>query len=204
VGGYIFSSRRLNLDDRVELATAQAYRRVGRRTQKVDFRWLRGVLPSDPLVIIDGGAGSQVQGDEVVLAWNVWHMSGGVALDLNVTTDPPLGPAVGPIKDLPGAGVTRSSGRLAINLTALRASVELAGVDGGQAGQFWLVVRYSDEWGCEWESRQRVSVLLEPPVHFPVDTEREPVLIPRATTASTAEFRRRIVSLPSKRLASPT
>jgi len=40
VGGYLYSSRRLSLDDPVSLTDAQAYRRVGRQTRKVDFMWL--------------------------------------------------------------------------------------------------------------------------------------------------------------------
>jgi hypothetical protein len=205
VGGYVYSKRSLNPDDRVALARTQAYRRVGRQTRKVDFMWLRGVLASDPLVIIDTNtAGSVVQNDLVVLRWLMWHVSGGVALDLTVTTDPPLGAAGDPIKDLLGAAGVPASGELWLNLAQFHASVDLQEVSGGKAGQYWLVVRYRDLWSCEWESRRRINVRVDPPVSFPIDTEREPILIPRASTSSTPEFSYGLVSLPPKRLASPT
>ena len=63
VGGYVFSTPNLKLDDRVELAKTQAYRRVGRQTRKVDLMWLRGTLVSDPLIVIDVQGRAEVQND---------------------------------------------------------------------------------------------------------------------------------------------
>lgn len=188
VGGYVYSKRNLSLDDRVALAECQAFRRVGRQTRKVEFMWLRGALTSDPLVMIDHlGAGSTVQ-DDYSLHWDLWHVSGGVALELTVTTDPPLGSTVGPIRPLPASGSTQAGGNVGVHLPALRAQVDLVDVADGKTGQFWLVARYHDEWGCEWESRRRISIS---------------VGAGKASTSSTPEFSRRIVSLPPKRLVSP-
>jgi hypothetical protein len=86
-GGYLYSGRPLTLDDRAELARCQAYRRVGRQTRKVDFMWLRGSLSSDPLVIIDVGKEAGIQSDHIIMHFSLTHISGGVALDLNVATD---------------------------------------------------------------------------------------------------------------------
>jgi hypothetical protein len=164
--------------------------------------WLRGALASDPLVIIDVGKESGVQSDHLILSFTLTHLSGGLALDLNITTDLSPDSAVGPIENLPTARGTQATGNLYVNLPALRAVIALQEVRGGQAGHFWLIVRYRDEWGCQWESRRRMSIVFQPDVEFTI-ANKEPLVIPKAQLSSTPEFERRIVSLPPKRFASP-
>jgi len=160
-----------------------------------------GTLPSDPLIALDAGK-SEVQDKFIVLQWLAWHVSGGIALDLTVGTDPDVCTSVA-LKDLPGASGPRTGGTLAVSIEALPYRVEVEPVQGGLRGSFWLVISYSDEWGCRWESRRRVEVLILPETEVDRGPVLEPIRVPRARTGSTQEFMRRIVSLPPKRLASP-
>ena len=203
VGGFVFSTPNLKLDDRVELAKAQAYRRVGRQTRKADLMWLRGTLVSDPLIVIDVQGRAEVQNDQHMLRWVAWHISGGVATDLNIGTDPPLGGSSTPVKDLPGSDTSRAGDLLPVSLTAIRGSVDLSGEPERQTGEFWLTVRYHDEWNRKWESQRRIAVELRQPQPFGSNPKYDPILVPQATAWSTPEFSRRLLSLPPKRLASP-
>lgn len=203
VGGYVYSAQPLNLDDRVALTRAQAYRRVGRQTQKVEFMWLRGVLSTDPLVLVDADTGSRVQSGQLLLNWKIWHVSGGIARGLTVTTDPSLGTLMGPYADvMPGAHGTQGQGTLSVSLPAFRKSVKLQEVAGGASGQLWLVIRYRHEWDCEWESRRHVTMLIEAPRQV-MGSDGQRMDVPNVQASGTPEFSRRIVSLPPKRFASP-
>jgi len=177
IGAYVYSTRPLTLDTSVDASHCQGYRRVGRTSQQVDFMWLRGRHPSDPVVLVDG-RGSVPSEDAIPARMRcaAWLADGGPAYELYMSTNPAVSDVHPIAKDFPGSDGSRSNSMvIPVNLTA-------------RPSEFRLVARYMDDWGCRWESSRLMSVT------YP----------PNGSILGTAEFSRRIITFPPKRLTDLT
>lgn len=174
IGAYVCSSAAIDPTKPVKVADVQAYRRVGRQTQKVDLMWLRGRLPSDPVVLIDGRDVETTKGVPSVMRCSVWLTdSTGPAYAIGVATDPIVTVDRQVARDLPASSGSRSVPiDLKVNFGELRPA------------SLWLVATYRDDWGCVWESKRRVLV----------EYGSTPSLQP------TSEHKRRLIELPPKNL----
>jgi len=141
---------------------------------------------SDPLVIIDTTLQDRCAERPGVLRW-LLARERWCRLDLTVATDPPLGAAGDPIK-----GSTRAAGVPAsVSCGELGSApyVRLpAGVSGGKAGQFWLVVRYRDLWSCDGNrvgGSMCGSTLCPFPIEYREGTHCSSRAVPSSTPNST-------------------
>jgi hypothetical protein len=175
IGCYLYSSKALDPAGPISTDTLKAYRRVGPRSQKVDFMWLRGLLPSDPVVLVDGRAGKPQGGVPTWFRAVVWA-SQGSAYAITLGLDPPLIQRQDVARDLP---TSRGLHWLDIEET-LR-------FEDDRPSEVWLTATYQDDWGCTWESRRKLLASYGDTAQF----------------VPTAHLSRRITAFPPKYLASP-
>lgn len=173
VGVYLYSSHTIHLNAEVPTKSLVAYLRVGRANRKVrDFMWLRGRLPSDPVVLIDGRDEPVKTDGPTPMGCSVWLVEGtGPAYGIQVGTDPVISQIVNAARDLPASSGERRVGvSLGLNLEKTPDSV------------FHVLATYRDDWGCVWETLRRMMISDGPP----------------ARVKPTSEVQRRIIMLPPK------
>jgi hypothetical protein len=164
--------------------------------------WLRGGLPDDPILVIDPVERARIEHRQIALPWAVQHVTGGVAYDITVTTDPRVGNEIATTRDIPGRHGAFVSGALAVELDSLREHLRLLPDHSAKVTRIWLVARYTDRWACEWESRRAVDLIF-PDQLQPGFTPGSEIGPERVMARKTPEVMHRLVSLPPKRFASP-
>lgn len=175
IGAYLLANHRLQPREPVEAIELQAYRRVGRSSQQVDFMWLRPQLPSDPLLEIVTSGQTRGPYFPTEIGGNVWAQeASGPAYELSFHMDPDA------------AGKSTSSylvyPQQRREITAAF-SFNCAGVS-SVPDQVSIAVRYRDARGCVWESGRVLRLNRS--------------ASPGASVENTAEAYRRIIRFPPK------
>jgi hypothetical protein len=146
VGMYLFSDRQLDRDRPSRLDALQGYRRVGKSNRKApDPMLLREPQPTDPVVMVALTGGSPHPTEISFVTW-MPDLSGGFAIDVQAHVEQVALDPIVVARDFPSSdGVSRVNREIKIPLA--------------QPGdRMVLVVSYSDEFGCGWESRLQITV----------------------------------------------
>jgi hypothetical protein len=188
VGVYLYASDAVSLGKTIGASELQAYRRVGRVTQKEDFMRLRRALPSDPRVCVALLKQHQITRPNAKrLSGSVWVEEGSAtAHDVSFRFEPPTAECDSGYEDLPypyeSQHATPSLGFKAYGLFWFN----LSGIPEALPSSVEVIATYKDDWGLTWESRRLLDLVAD---QF---REEEVHLV------DGGEFSRRIVAFPPK------
>ncbi|MBI3954151.1 MAG: ATP-binding protein [Chloroflexi bacterium] len=175
-GVYLYSSEPIDNARRVDARRLQAYRRVGRVTQKENFMRMRPERPTDPLVVLG------LEGRGVSRGKSFPTQFGGIIrlqeesrpiYDVAIALDPPIGKGGWRLEHIP------HDIRREFDFT-------FECRDEAPNGPVWLVATYNDDAGLGWEARRQLEVFEEG------GGEK------RTSVLAGARFIRRIIQFPPK------
>jgi hypothetical protein len=190
VGAYLYARYAIRGAEMVDASALQAFRRVGRVTQKEDFMRMRARLPSDPRIRLAGVYVDEREGDGIILiSGKAWIEEGsGSAHRLTFYGEPPETSCDRYVNDLPYPEV-RYAGQMgsAHSVRELVTQVDFTLITSltreNLPPAVQLHAAYMDDQGLEWDSSRLVELT----------TEEN-----RLRLRDRGQFRRRIVRLPAK------
>ena len=188
VGVYLCGRDRIAADKAVAANELQAYRRVGRTTQREDFMRLRRALPSDPRVRLALLRQHRIaRSSPERLSGSVWVEEGSAtAHDVSFRFQPLIAECDSVYEDLPypyeSQHATPSLGFKAYGYFGFK----LSGIPEVLPLGLEVIADYKDDWGLTWESSRRLD-LVPDPFH-----DEDAYLV------DGGEFSRRIVGFPPK------
>jgi len=172
VGAYLLGTDKLQPNQRVDASRLQAFRRVGRTSQKVDFMWLRGAQASDPRVLISVTGRKAAPILPASIGGVVWVESG-TAHDVSIKADPDVYSSGHNALVLPRSDRVHSMGF----------DLEVRGSTASTPESLWIKACYRDDWGFGWEAKRLVQLIPEGDI---------------VSAEAGVEFERRIVAFPLK------
>jgi hypothetical protein len=149
VGAYLFSDATIDPFAGVAASGLQAFRRVGRTSQKIDFMLLREPRSTDPMILVTASGFSG--GGESPLSFSAVAFlpdDSGIAHQVQLRLEPLLAPPSAIYETLPRSDRQRSFAPTFTFVTPKDRSP--AGV--------WLIAKCKDDWGCTWEYRQWIPL----------------------------------------------
>jgi hypothetical protein len=187
-GVYLYSSKRLSLDEPIQSASLQSFRRAGRVTLQTDFMQLRKPQVTDPRVRISLTQISNMAGRRLPDSFQgrVWVEEGSAtAHDISIVLDPPVCSCEKSVDDLPSPLSTRTDLIYKFVEPFGFQCQEIDAPDGMR-----LIARYRDDAGLVWEASRDLGMISH---------------LIRGEDAlglnMTGRFSRRIVEFPAKRTA---
>ncbi len=202
VGVYLCRTRPIPPDGPVDANTLQAYRRVGRTTQKVDFMQLRMEQRSDPRLRLVADIKFAVPLSDANLSGVVWvEEASGTAHNVTFTMEPPLYVCENRFSDLPyqrGRQEEEEALRF-MRMYRISYASEYAGAFRYTAERLprelpshvTLIARFFDDWGLMWEASRVAKVVLG-------GSKRQKMADRLVDFQDGGQFRRRIVTFPAK------
>jgi hypothetical protein len=163
IGFYAYSSTAIDPDSYVATKDLQAFRRVGRVNQRVDFMWLRQNMPSDPKLRLNVYPSEPTGSNQLPekLFAQVWiEQPSASAHYIELLTEPPVYTVAYYVFDLPVPQRDGEEGPFRIETSD---SMELALADDATANAFEgdlfsFVATYRDDFGLTWEVRRGIYV----------------------------------------------
>ncbi len=158
-GVYLYSSEPIDNARRVDARRLQAYRRVGRVTQKEDFMRLRAERPTDPLVGLglEGKGVSRGVSFPTEFTGVIWLLESSRPIyDVGLALDPPIGSCGFRLEHIPYPHVPG-----AVAHTSHAFNFTFKCVDETPERTVWLVATYNDDAGLGWEARRQLEAFQE-------------------------------------------
>lgn len=164
VGVYLYGSPGIRPDKTIGASELQAYRRVGRVTQKEDFMRLRRPLPSDPRVRVALFERERITGPNPEgLLCSVWVEEGSAtAHDVRFRFQPPIAEYDYVCEDLPYPYDRRDVSPAVGFIVLRRFRFFLGDMPHALPPSLELIASYKDDWGLTWESSRRLDLVPDP------------------------------------------